>query len=184
MTRALRRLGRFLLHVARRVDEDGCLQIASSLTFTTLLALVPLVTIALTLMSAFPVFSGLGEHIHQFLLANMLPEAAGKIVTGYIEQFSGRAGRLTALGTTVLAVTAFMMMFTIERAFNSIWRVSRARPVAHRVLVYWATLTLGPVRIGASLAIPSSITRTTLGYSSKALLAGAAFAVLAPFGLA
>src|SRR5712691_6444589 len=127
MTRALRRLGRFLLHVARRFDEVRCLQIASSLTFTTLLALVPLVTIALTLMSAFPVFSGLGEHIHQFLLANMLPEAAGKVVTGYIEQFSGRAGRLTALGTAVLAVTAFMMMFTIERAFNSIWRVSRAR---------------------------------------------------------
>src|SRR6266436_6371749 len=103
MTRALRRLGRFLLHVARRFDEVRCLQIASSLTFTTLLALVPLVTIALTLMSAFPVFSGLGEHINQFLLANMLPEAAGKIVTGYIEQFSGRAGRLTALGIAVLA---------------------------------------------------------------------------------
>src|SRR5712692_695580 len=82
MTQALRRLGRFLLHVARRFDEARCLQIASSLTFTTLLALVPLVTIALTLMSAFPVFSGLGEHIHQFLLANMLPEAAGKVEIG------------------------------------------------------------------------------------------------------
>src|SRR6266540_1196847 len=121
MTRALRRLGRFLLHVARRFDEVRCLQIASSLTFTTLLALVPLVTIALTLMSAFPVFSGLGEHIHQFLLANMLPEAAGKVVTGYIEQFSGRAGRLTALGTAaivglapfVLACAAFTFLYYV-----------------------------------------------------------------------
>src|SRR5213594_1371317 len=137
----LRQLGRFLAHVFRRFNQDRCLQIASSLTFTTLLALVPLVTIALTLMSAFPVFSGLGEQIHRFLLANMLPEAAGKVVTGYIEQFSGRTGRLTALGTAVLAVTAFMMMFTIERAFNSIWRVSRTRPVVQRVLIYWATIT-------------------------------------------
>src|SRR6266496_129994 len=184
MTRALRRLGRFLLHVARRFDEVRCLQIASSLTFTTLLALVPLVTIALTLMSAFPVFSGLGEHIHQFLLANMLPEAAGKVVTGYIEQFSGRAGRLTALGTAVLAVTAFMMMFTIERAFNSIWRVSRARPVAQRVLIYWATLTLGPVLIGVSLSITSYIISTSLGYATRVPLAGAAIVGLAPFVLA
>jgi len=183
MTQALRQLGRFLLHVARRFDEDRCLQIASSLTFTTLLALVPLVTIALTLMSAFPVFSGLGEQIRQFLLANMLPEAAGKVVTGYIEQFSGRAGRLTALGTAALAVTAFMMMFTIERAFNSIWRVSRARPMVQRILVYWATLTLGPVLIGASLSITSYIISTSLGYARQVPLAGAAIIGLAPFVL-
>ncbi len=148
----LRQLARFLAHVLKRFNEDRCLQIASSLTFTTLLALVPLVTITLALMAAFPIFSGLGEHIHAFLLANMLPEQAGKVVTGYIEQFSGQAGRLTALGTAVLAVTAFLMMFTIERAFNSIWRVSRPRPVAQRILIYWATLTLGPVLIGASLS--------------------------------
>src|SRR2546429_4451589 len=111
----LRQLGRFLAHVFKRFNEDRCLQIASSLTFTTLLALVPLVTLTLALMAAFPIFSGLGEHIHAFLLANMLPERAGKVVTGYIEQFSGQAGRLTALGSAVLAVTAFLMMFTIER---------------------------------------------------------------------
>jgi len=183
MTQTLRRLGRFLLHVARRFDEVRCLQIASSLTFTTLLALVPLVTIALTLMSAFPVFSGLGEQIHRFLLANMLPEAAGKVVTGYIEQFSGRTGRLTALGTAVLAVTAFMMMFTIERAFNSIWRVSRTRPVVQRVLIYWATLTLSPVLIGASLSITSYIISTSLGYARQVPLAGAAIIGLAPLVL-
>ena len=183
MTQALRRLGRFLLHVARRFDEVRCLQIASSLTFTTLLALVPLVTIALTLMSAFPVFSGLGEQIHRFLLANMLPEAAGKVVTGYIKQFSGRTGRLTALGTAVLAVTAFMMMFTIERGFNSIWRVSRTRPVVQRVLIYWATLTLSPVLIGASLSITSYIISTSLGYARQVPLAGAAIIGLAPLVL-
>ena len=152
----LRQLGRFLAHMLRRLDQDRCLQIASSLTFTTLLALVPLVTITLTLMAASPVFSGLGEQIHAFLLANMLPEKAGEVVASYIEQFSGEAGRLTALGTAVLAITAFTMMFTIERAFNSIWRVTRQRPLAQRVLVYCATLTLGPVLVGASLSITST----------------------------
>ncbi len=91
-----RQFGRFLAHLFRRFNQDRCLQIASSLTFTTLLALVPLVTIVLALLSAFPMFSGLGEQIHAFLLANMLPETAGKVVSGYIEQFTGGAGRLTS----------------------------------------------------------------------------------------
>lgn len=179
----LRQLGRFLGHVYARFDQDRCLQIASSLTFTTLLALVPLVTIMLTLMSAFPVFSGLGEHIHAFLLANMLPDKAGKVVSGYIEQFSGRAGRLTALGTAFLSVTAFMMMFTIERAFNSIWRVSRPRPLAQRILVYWAALTLGPVLIGASLSITSYLVGASLGLTRETPLAGTAILGLVPFVL-
>jgi membrane protein len=183
MSSKLRQLGRFLAYLFRRFDQDRCLQIASSLTFTTLLALVPLVTIVLTLMSAFPVFSGLGEHIRAFLLANMLPEKAGQIVSGYIEQFSGRAVRLTALGTGVLAVAAFMLMFTIEHAFNSIWRVSRPRPVAQRILVYWAALTLGPVLIGASLSITSYLVGASLGLTRQTPLAGTAILWLVPFVL-
>src|SRR6266516_2318701 len=183
MPLALRQLGRFLAHVFKRFNQDRCLQIASSLTFTTLLALVPLVTLTLALMSAFPIFSGLGEHIHAFLLANMLPEKAGKVVSGYIEQFSGRAGSLTALGTAVLAVAAFMMMFTIEGAFNSIWRVSRPRPVAQRILIYWATLTLGPVLIGASLSMTSYIVGASLGLSRQIPFAGSAILGFVPFVL-
>jgi membrane protein len=183
MSSTLRQLGRFFAHLFRRFDQDHCLQIASSLTFTTLLALVPLVTIMLTLISAFPVFAGLGEHIHRFLLANMLPDKAGTVVSAYIEQFSGRAGRLTALGTASLAVTAFMMMFTMERAFNSIWRVSRPRPLAQRILVYWAALTLGPVLIGASLSITSYLVGASLGIAHETPLAGTAILWLVPFVL-
>src|SRR6267142_868528 len=183
MPHVLQQLGRFVLHVLRRFNQDRCLQIASSLTFTTLLALVPLGAIALALMAAFPVFSGLGEQIHAFLLANMLPEKAGEVVTRYIEQFSGRAGQLTVLGTGVLAVAAFMMMFTIEGAFNSIWRVSRPRPVARRILIYWATLTLGPILIGASLSITSYLVGVSLGFARQTPFAGAAILGLVPFVL-
>ena len=183
MQAALRQLGFFLAHVLRRFDQDRCLQIASSLTFTTLLALVPLVTIALTLVSAFPVFSILGEEIRSFLLANMLPEAAGKVVAAYIDQFTGRAGRLTALGTAVLAVTAFLMMFTIEHAFNSIWRVPQARPAVKRILVYWAVLTFGPVLMGASLSITSYVVGASLGFARQFPGADAAVFGLVPFVL-
>jgi membrane protein len=183
MRQELRQSGRFVIHVARRFSEDRCLQIASSLTFTTLLAVVPLVTIALTLMSVFPFFSDLGEQIHAFLLANMLPDKAGKVITAYIEEFSGRAGQLTAVGTAALAVTAFLTMFTIEQAFNSIWRVSRRRPVAQRILVYWAVLTLGPVLIGASLSITSLVVSASLGVARQVPLAEEAILRLVPFVL-
>ena len=183
MRQELRQFIRFLLHVARRFNEDRCLQIASSLTFTTLLALVPLVTITLTLISAFPMFSGLGGQIHDFLLANMLPDKAGQIVSAYIEQFSGRAGQLTALGTAALAVTAFVTMYTIEQAFNSIWRVLRRRPVAQRILVYWAVLTLGPILIGASLSITSLVVGASLGVARQVPLAEETILRLVPFVL-
>src|SRR5260221_3444706 len=183
MPHVLQQLGRFVLHVLRRFNQDRCLQIASSLTFTTLLALVPLGAIALALMAAFPGFSGLGEQIHAFLLANMLPEKAGEVVTGYIEQFSGRAGQLTVLGTGVLAVAAFMMMFTIEGAFNSIWRGSRPRPVALRMLIYLATLTLGPILIRASLSITSYLVGVSLGFARQTPLPGTEILRLAPFVL-
>jgi membrane protein len=167
----------------RRFNQDRCLQIASSLTFTTLLALVPLVTITLTLISAFPIFSGLGEQIRAFVLANMLPEAAGSLVATYVEQFSARAGRLTAVGTGVLVVTALMMMFTIERAFNSIWRVLRGRSTVQRILIYWAMLTLGPLLIGASLTMTSYLVGASLGLARRIPFGGVAVLGFVPFVL-
>jgi membrane protein len=113
----------------------------------------------------------------------MLPEKAGIVVSGYIEQFSGRAGRLTALGTVVLAVTAVLMMFTIEQAFNSIWRTSRARPLVQRILIYWAAFTLGPVLIGASLSITSYVVSTSLGFAGQIPFAETAILGLVPFCL-
>lgn len=159
------------------------MQIASSLTFTTLLAVVPLVTIVLALISAFPFFSGLGEEIHAFLLANMLPERAGAVVSRYIEEFSVRAGGLTALGSAVLVVTAVLMILTIERAFNSIWRISRPRPLVQRVLIYWAILTLGPILMGASLSITSYVVSASLGFTKQVPFAGTAILGLVPFVL-
>lgn len=159
------------------------MQIASSLTFTTLLAVVPLVTIVLALISAFPFFSALGEEIHAFLLANMLPERAGPVVSRYIEEFSVRAGGLTALGSVVLVVTAVLMILTIERAFNSIWRISRSRPVVQRVLIYWAILTLGPILMGASLSITSYVVSASHGLTKQVPFAATAILGLVPFVL-
>ena len=157
----LRHLLRFF---AARFRQDRYAQMAASLTFTTLLSLVPLIAIALTLFSAFPVFDNFSSHIRNFLLANMLPETGGKMISRYVEQFAESAARLTAVGVVFLGLTAMLMMQTIDNAFNLIWRVSRPRPVVQRVLIYWAVLTLAPLLVGGSLSLTSWLAGISMGY--------------------
>ena len=151
----IRRFMNFVRFCARRFKEDRCSEVAGSLTFTTLLALVPLVTIGLTVMSAFPVFRRLMDDVQKFIVTNFVPQQASRIITVYVEQFSENAARLTTLGVVILSVTAVLLMFTVENACNAIWRVRRQRPFAQRFLIYWAMLTLGPLLVGASLSLTS-----------------------------
>ncbi len=145
----------FLKLIVARFKQERCLDMASSLTFTTLLSLVPLVTITIILFSAFPQFSDFSGHAKSIILENMLPETGGKIISRYMEQFANNAARMTAVGIAFLAVTAMMLIYSIDSAFNKIWRVTRQRTVIQRVLVYWAVLTLAPILMGGSLSMTS-----------------------------
>ena len=162
----------FMRFIVRRFQTDQCLQSAGSLTYTTLLSLVPLITIALTLVSAFPVFSDLSTRFKIMLLSNLLPDFAGKIITVYMRQFSDNAARLTAVGIISLCVTALLTMYTIDAAFNSIWRVHRRRAAIRRFLVYWAVLTLGPLLIGGSLSASSWLWSMSRQYLDEVHWAG------------
>lgn len=151
---AWRRAGEFCLAVARRFREDRGDQTAGSLTFITLLSIVPLLTVVLALSTAFPVFEHAITTLQVFLVENFLPntrslDALNEQVTAFTEQ----AGRLTALGLAFLLVTAVMLMLTIDDALNRIFRVRRRRPLAQQVVMYWSVLTLWPVLIGASLSM-------------------------------
>jgi membrane protein len=128
-------LAGFARFILIRFNEHRCLQVAGGLTFTTLLALVPLLTIAVTVVSAFPVFAKFSTPLKVFLLTNLVPESAGKVITVYMQQFADNAAKLTAVGIVLLAVTAIMLMMTIDRELNAIWRVSRPRPVLSQVLL-------------------------------------------------
>lgn len=163
--RGLVQLGR---RVAYRFVEDRCLQVAGDLTFTTLLALVPLVTIAFTLFTAFPVFEDWANAFKVFLLTTLVPEMGGKVITVYMQQFADNAAKLTAIGLIFLAVTALLLMMTIEKVFNAIWRARRARPVVQRLVIFWAALTLGPLLIGASLSLTSWLVTQSMGVGADA----------------
>jgi membrane protein len=157
----------FIRLVIARFREERCIGMVSSLTFTTLLSLVPLITITLTFFSAFPQFSDITLHAKNIILDNMLPETGGKIISQYMEQFTANAARLTAVGLAFLAVTAMMMIFSIDNAFNKIWRVTRQRTLIQRVLVYWAVLTLAPLLMGASLSMTSWLIGMSVGNGSE-----------------
>lgn len=154
----LRRVGadlrHFGAHLGQRMAGDNLFGVAAALTYTSLLALVPLIAIAVAVLTAFPVFDQVREQLQTFLFDNFLPDV-GIVVQDYLTAFVGATGRLTALGVGGLAVTALMMLMTIEQAFNTIFRVSRARRLLSRLLVYWTVLTLGPLLIGVSFSISS-----------------------------
>ena len=143
------------LTLRERFREDRLGVTASSLTFTTTLALVPFFSVALALFTAFPMFSKLQGLMQQWLTESLFPEAIARQAMGYLTQFASKASRVGVLGFAFLLVSALSLILTIDRTLNGIWRVRRPRPLAQRVLIYWAAITLGPLLLGSSLAFTS-----------------------------
>jgi membrane protein len=171
----------FCLAVFWRFYEERGLQTAGSLTYTTLLSLVPLITVALAVASAFPVFDDAIGTLQLFLLENFLPDAQGiDTITEQISNFSSNAGRLTAIGLGFFFVTAVMLMTTIDTALNRLFRVQRRRPLLQQVLMYWAVITLGPLLIGGSLSMTSFAVGASFGWLRLSIVGNALLAVL-PF---
>jgi membrane protein len=130
---------------------------ASSLTFTTVLALVPLFAVGLAVFAAFPVFGKFQDTIQRWLIESLVPESIARQVLSYLTQFSRKASRLGSVGLVAVLMSAVFLMVTIERTLGQIWRLRRQRPLAQRVLLYWSAITLGPLLLGASLAITSYV---------------------------
>ena len=128
---------------------------ASSLTFTTVLALVPLLTLALAIFTAFPIFAQMQEQLQRWLIDSLVPESISRQVLGSLTQFSRKASRLGLVGFIAVVGTSLALLVTIDRTLGQIWRVNRQRPWGQRVLIYWAGLTLGPILLGGSLMLSS-----------------------------
>lgn len=141
--------------LGQRFREDRLGLTASSLTFTTLISLVPLVTVALALFSAFPMFASFQEALQKYFLQSLVPDSIAKPVLNALTQFASKANRLGTVGLVLLVLSAIALMLTIDRTLNAIWRVRTPRPIAHRVLIYWAAITLGPLVLGVSLSATS-----------------------------
>ncbi|MBL8512280.1 MAG: YihY family inner membrane protein [Betaproteobacteria bacterium] len=152
---------RYLRFVANRFFEDRCLTITGSLTYTTLVAVVPVLTVMLTLTAKVPLTRDFIAQVKVFIVKNLVPDVAGKLITVYADQFAHNASSLTLLGLLIIVVSAVAMLFTIDSAFNDIWRVRQQRALWKRLLVYSSLLVLGPLLVGASLSATAYVAHWT-----------------------
>jgi len=175
---ASRRPVAFLAAMARRFGEVRTLQTAGSLSFTTLLAIVPMLTVALWISSGVPAFAEALAAFERFLAAQLLPEGTlGTRVPRSIGEFTGNAARLGALGLAFLLVVAILLLRTVEDTMNRIFAVERRRSLLRRLLVYGLLLAIGPVLVGAGLTLTTYLLGASLG------LLDAEAAARAPLGL-
>ncbi len=164
-----RLLGDFALHLWQQLKAHDAFQVAGSLCFTTLLALVPLLAVVLGALSWLPIADNLADQLQDFLFANFVP-AAGETVQNYVQQFLGNTSTLTGAGAFFLILTSLLLMNTIEQSLNRIWQVRAPRSLSSRLMMYWAVLTMGPVLIGGSVALTSYITTLAFNDAANALL--------------
>lgn len=146
----------FARFLGRRFVDDSLFEAAGALSFTTVLALVPLSIVVFGVLSAFPVFQQWSEVLRDFIFANFVPSSA-QAVESYLLQFSANTGQLTVVGVITLVVTVLITLQGVETTFNRIWRVRSARPQVSRFLVYWTVLTLGALVASASIAVVTSV---------------------------
>jgi len=142
--------------IIRHYVEDSCQTTASALTYQTLFAVVPALTVMYTVFSTFESFAGMGRTLEDFIFANVVPENVA-VVQDYLRGFSEQAQNLSIPSAVFLAVTAFLMLFTIERAFNEIWRIKEPRHGFQRMMMYWAVLSFGPLLVGVGIGVTTYV---------------------------
>lgn len=151
MTLPVKALG-FLRHVVYHYRDKQCQKSAAALTYMSLFALVPMMTVIFSMFSVIPAFQGLADQLQSLVFSNFVPDT-GQEVQKYLTAFTSQARNLTSVGVIMLGVTAYLMLKNIESNFNSIWGVQEARKGLANFLLYWAVLSLGPLLLGVGLAV-------------------------------
>jgi membrane protein len=164
------------LTLRERFKEDHLGLTASSLTFTTIISIVPLFTVALAIFSVFPMFAKMQTGLQQLLVDSLIPDNIARQVLSYLGQFASKASKIGWVGAAAFLVSALMLILTIDGKLNDIWRVRTTRHLARRIIVYWTLLTLGPLLLAMSLSISSYVLSASKGWVS--VLPGSWAAVL------
>ncbi|MCU1716760.1 YihY family inner membrane protein [Pseudomonas sp. 5P_3.1_Bac2] len=179
MQQRLKNIYEFWRFLLQRFFANQGSSTAAALTYTTLFAVVPMMTVTFSMLSAIPAFQDTGEQIQNFIFRNFVP-SAGEALQQHLHDFTTQARHLTWIGVAFLAVTAFWMLLTVEKTFNAIWRVRRSRRGVSSFLLYWAILSLGPLLLGGGFAISTYITSLSILSGPDALIGGKTLLKFAP----
>jgi len=140
--------------VVKRMRQPRVTRVASSLAFTTLLSLVPMLIVVFSILSLFPIFDKWRRTVEAFLYANFIP-ATGEVVSKYFQELSNHTQSLTFISTGFFLISVLLLFSTIENSFNDIWRVKSGRSLFERIFVYLAMIILGPFLVVSSLSVTS-----------------------------
>lgn len=152
----LKHIQTFLVMLWSRINHDRLTSSSAELAYTTILALVPLITVVFSLLSAFPMFSDVSQSLKQLIYSNLVPTASDTI-QNYLEQFIANTKKMTFIGIIGLIVTSLLLINSINNALNRIWQTKRKRSIMYNLTMYWTILTLGPILVGSSVAVSSYI---------------------------
>ena len=142
----------FLFFLLKRAQNDTILRVAASLSYTSLLAIVPLFLIMISIFSVFPVFEGLKEPFQNFI-ADILAPTATLEFNQYISELAVATGKFTTVGIIGLALISILMLSTIENSLNFIFKVNRPRRFTTKLTLYWTVITLGPLLVGTAFSL-------------------------------
>lgn len=152
----LKHIQTFLVMLWSRINHDRLTSSSAELAYTTILALVPLITVVFSLLSAFPMFNEVSQSLKQLIYSNLVPTASDTI-QNYLEQFIANTKKMTFIGIIGLIVTSLLLINSINNALNRIWQTKRKRSFIYNLTMYWTILTLGPILVGSSVAVSSYI---------------------------
>jgi membrane protein len=172
---------RRIQYFARRYRDDRCSDTAAALTYMSLFALVPLLTVLYTMASVIPAFQGVGADIQDLMFEHLVPETSAGLEQ-YLEDFSRQARNLTGFGVAFLLATAILMLSSIEKAFNHIWRTRGNRGPIPSFLLYWAVLSLAPITIGLGLGVSTYLAALARGLGEYDVIGiGSKLLVISPY---
>lgn len=161
----------FFVLLVRQFNEDGCRQSAAALTYTTLFAIVPVMTVSFVVLSSVPALQGKSAQLQEWAFEYFVP-SAGNMLLDHLQSFAKQATNLTVLGIVFLVVTSVLMLSTVEQTLNRIWKVQTPRKGLVSLLMYWALLSLGPICLGLGLAITSYLTSQAIFSDTVSYLGG------------
>jgi len=159
----------FVLEVARRYRDDETSLAASSLAYTALLSLVPFMSVLITVFSAMPLFEDASQQLQDFVFENFVP-TTGAVIQSYIIGFVEKARGLTVTMFLAVFVTSILMMHTMEKALNRIFNSKSTGRFKHKLMMYWAVLTMGPLLVGGGIALSSMVFEYSAFASIKGFL--------------
>ena len=146
----------FIFFVLRRFEADRCREQTGSLTYTTLFAVVPMLTVFLVIISSIKALEPARQQLQQMIYSNFLPKTSIAFDKAF-NVFTENSSNLTVIGVLFLFITTVMMLTSIETVFNRIWRVTDTRSGIVGFMRYWTIISLGPILLGSAFAISSTL---------------------------